>query len=76
MTRRILTGDAIPIEAERVRHLARSMVTQGEGRPTEEVMAALEIAVGTLVRAVWTTPAERASVVRQFTRNVFRILGQ
>jgi hypothetical protein len=76
MTRRILTGDVIPIDPERVRHMAKSMVAIGEGRATEEVMAALELAVGMLVRAAWTKPGDRSSILRQFMDNVQRIAVQ
>jgi hypothetical protein len=76
MTRRVLTGDVIGIDPERVRALARSMVALGEGRPTEEVMAALEFAVGSLVRAAWTSPRDRASIVGQFMENVRRTVAQ
>lgn len=76
MTRRILTGDMIAIDPERVRHLARSMVALGEGMPTEAVMAALELAVGTLVRAAWINPRDRSSVLRQFMNNVRQIALQ
>jgi hypothetical protein len=76
MPRQILTGDAIPIDPERVRHLARSMVALGEGMPTEQVMAALELAVGNLVRAAWIRPLDRLAIVRQFTDNVRQIARQ
>jgi hypothetical protein len=72
MTRRVLTGDVIAIDPERVRALALSMVALGEGRPTEEVMAALELAVGNLVRAAWIEPRDRATIVGQFMQNVRR----
>jgi len=70
MTRRIITGDTTPIDPERVKHLARAMVALGEGRPTEEVMAALELAVGRLVAAAWNNPVERRQVLYQFQQNV------
>ena len=76
MARRVLTSDVIPVDPERVRALARSMVAQGEGQPTEQVMAALEFAVGSLVRAAWTMPRERAAIVRQFADNVRKIALQ
>lgn len=76
MTRRILTGDVTPVDPERVRQLARSMVALGEGQPTEQVMAALELAVGNLVRAAWSRPHDRRSIVRQFMDNVRQIAIQ
>jgi hypothetical protein len=69
MTRLILTGDVIPVDPERVKHLARSMVALGEGRPTEEVMAALELAVGSLVREAWNHRSQRVQVLGQFHQN-------
>lgn len=76
MTRRILTSDVIAVDPERVRHLARSMVALGEGLPTEAVMAALELAVGTLVRAAWNKPRDRQMILRQFMDNVRQIALQ
>lgn len=76
MTRRILTGDVVPLDRERVRHLSRSMVAFGEGLPTEQVMAALEFAVGALVRAAWIKPRDRTAILRQFMENVRQIAMQ
>jgi hypothetical protein len=76
MTRRVLTGDVIAIDPERVRALALSMVALGEGRPTEEVMAALELAVGNLVRAAWIRPTDRSVILSQFINNVRSTVAQ
>jgi hypothetical protein len=70
-TRRVLTGDSIAIDRERVRALAQSIVALGMGRPTEEVMAALELAVASLMRAAWAG-RERPTLVRQFMQNISR----